>query len=104
MMVMIALSLGNTGSFIKPTLPLIYAMQKGTPAEARLIRKAIENGGRDQIGAILRAIESTGALEYTARSAEKEAAAAVGALAEIPDSDYKSALEGLARFAVARRH
>ena len=88
----------------KPTLPLIYAMQKGTPAEARLIREAIENGGRDQIGAIMRAIESTGALEYTARSAEKEAAAAVGALAEIPDSDYKSALEGLARFAVARRH
>jgi octaprenyl-diphosphate synthase len=88
----------------KPTLPLIYAMQKGTPAEARLIREAIENGGRDQIEAIMRAIESTGALEYTARSAEKEAAAAVGALAEIPDSDYKSALEGLARFAVARRH
>ncbi|MGW8367517.1 MAG: octaprenyl diphosphate synthase [Gammaproteobacteria bacterium] len=88
----------------KPTLPLIYAMQKGTPAEARLIREAIENGGRDQIEAIMRAIESTGALEYTARSAEKEAAAAVGALAELPDSDYKSALEGLARFAVARRH
>jgi octaprenyl-diphosphate synthase len=88
----------------KPTLPLIYAKQKGTPAEARLIREAIENGGRDQIGAIMRAIESTGALEYTARSAEKEAAAAVGALAEIPDSDYKSALEGLARFAVARHH
>ena len=76
----------------KPTLPLIHAMQNGSPAEARLIREAIEQGGLDQIDAILRAIESTGALEYTARSAEKEAAAAIGALAEIPDSDYKNAL------------
>ena len=88
----------------KPTLPLIHAMQNGSPDEARLIREAIEQGGLDQIDAILRAIESTGALEYTARSAETEAAAAIGALAEIPDSDFKNALEGLARFAVARRH
>ena len=88
----------------KPTLPLIHAMQNGSPEEARLIREAIEQGGLDQIDAILRAIESTGALEYTARSAEKEAAAAIGALAEVPDSDFKNALEGLARFAVARRH
>jgi octaprenyl-diphosphate synthase len=31
----------------KPTLPLIYVMQHGTPEQASCVRRAIEEGGRD---------------------------------------------------------
>ncbi|KAF0190769.1 MAG: octaprenyl-diphosphate synthase [Gammaproteobacteria bacterium] len=86
----------------KPTLPLIYAMRTGTPAQAALIRRAIENGGRDDIDAVILAIESTGALAYTARSAQEEARKAAAALAVIPDSPYQEALHALAEFSVNR--
>ena len=37
----------------KPTLPLIYVMQHGTPEEAACVRQAIENGGREDFPAVL---------------------------------------------------
>jgi len=86
----------------KPTLPLLYVMRTGNETERALVRQAIENGGLEQIGAILAAIESTGANAYTARRAEDEAARAISALAAIPESPYKQALLDLARFSVHR--
>jgi octaprenyl-diphosphate synthase len=88
----------------KPTLPLIHAMHHGTPEQARLIRSCIEKGGREHIAAVTEAIETTGALEYTARSARLEAASAITALTDLPDSEYKQALIGLAEFAANRRY
>src|SRR2546427_13003521 len=32
----------------KPTLPLIHVMQRGSPAQASLVRSAIERGGREE--------------------------------------------------------
>jgi len=86
----------------KPTLPLIHAMVNGTDAQRNLIRKAIEQGGLEDLGPIRLAIESTGGLEYTARLARQEADAAVEALALIPDSAYRDALAALAHIAVER--
>lgn len=86
----------------KPTLPLIHAMRAGSPTQAALIRRAIENGGRDDIDAVIQAIEATGALAYTARSAQEEARKAAAALAVIPDSPYQEALHALAEFSVNR--
>ncbi|CAN5287210.1 octaprenyl diphosphate synthase [soil metagenome] len=86
----------------KPTLPLIHAMQKGNDAQRALIRDAVERTGRARIGEINRAIESTRALEYTARFARRESAAAVTALEPLPASKYKDALVALAEFAVER--
>jgi octaprenyl-diphosphate synthase len=86
----------------KPTLPLIHAMVNGTEVQRRLIRKAIEQGGLEDLGPIRLAIESTGGLEYTARLARQEADAAVAALALIPDSVYRDALAALAHIAVER--
>ncbi|MCC5793735.1 MAG: octaprenyl diphosphate synthase [Chromatiales bacterium] len=88
----------------KPTLPLIYALQRGSTREQLLIRRAIESGGREHIDAILAAIRSTGALAYTLRRAGDCAGRAVEALEQVPDSPFKDALRELARFAVARRH
>jgi octaprenyl-diphosphate synthase len=86
----------------KPTLPLIYAMHKGSPEQAGLIRKAIENGGLEQIDAVLDAIESTGAIAYTDQMARREAEQAVARLGSLPGSEYKDALQALAEFSVNR--
>ena len=88
----------------KPTLPLIYALQRCKPRQQLLIRKAIENGGRDNIDVILRAISSSGALAYTLSRAKRASQAAIAALARVPESIYKDSLLQLAEFAVDRRY
>jgi len=88
----------------KPTLPLIHALRRGSPQEQVLIRKAIENGGLQDIDRIVGAIESTGALAYTATRARDAADAAINALERVPDSIYKESLIGIASFAVERRY
>lgn len=87
-----------------PTLPLIHAMDKGTPEQARLIRKAIENGGHDNMQAVCAIIESTGAIPYTAEAAQREADLAIAALEPLPQSEYKDALYNLAEFSVSRSY
>jgi octaprenyl-diphosphate synthase len=88
----------------KPTLPLIHALHKGTPSQARLIRRAIENGGHDNMQAVCAIIESTGAIPYTAQAAQREAELAIQALTPVPGSAYKEALYSLAEFSVNRRY
>ena len=86
----------------KPTLPLIYAMRKGSAEEIRLIREAIEHGGLEQIEAVLAAIENTGAIPYTRALAQEAAERAVTSLNVLPKTPFREALESLARFSVER--
>ena len=88
----------------KPTLPLIYAMRKGSAEEAALVRRAVASGGLSELEGVLAAIRSSGALEYTQRQAEAEAEAARNALAAIPATQYRDSLIQLASFAVTRSH
>ena len=86
----------------KPTLPLIYVMQKGTPEQVACVRKAIEGGGRDDFPAVLAAIHASGALEHAKRQARIEADLAANALDALPASPHKDSLLELCLFAVAR--
>lgn len=88
----------------KPTLPLIHALRTGTGAQRTLLRSAVASGGREQIALVTAAIESTGAIAYTARSAKVEADTATAALAALPGSPYKDALIALAEFSVSRSY
>ncbi len=88
----------------KPTLPLIYAMRHGAPQEASIIREAILQGGRENIGVITKTIESTGAIAYTTALAKLESEQAIVALEAIPESPYKEALISLAEFSVSRTY
>jgi octaprenyl-diphosphate synthase len=88
----------------KPTLPLLYALHHGDEEQRALIRKVIEEGGKGEIDQVIAAIESTGAIAYTSRSAQNEADMAIAQLAILPDSPYKDALAALAHFAVSRNH
>jgi octaprenyl-diphosphate synthase len=88
----------------KPTLPLLYAMWHGTPNQSEAIRAAIRGGGLDNLAGIMAAIESTGAIAYTAARAGEEAAKAAESLVRVPHSACREALYALARFAVERTH
>jgi octaprenyl-diphosphate synthase len=88
----------------KATLPLIYAMENGSAADQALIRNAILEGGLDQLDAITKIIRETGALQYTASCAQQACDAAIAALSDIPDTEYKQALIAIAEFAVKRRN
>lgn len=88
----------------KPTLPLIYALRMASPEDREVIRKSILEGSTEHLEKVTAAIESTGGLAYTARLARREAALAIEALADLPDSAYKQALRDLADFAVDRSY
>ncbi|MCK6390466.1 MAG: octaprenyl diphosphate synthase [Azonexus sp.] len=88
----------------KPTLPLIYVMQHGTPEQAACVRKAIEEGGRDDFPAVLAAIRESGALQHALKRAREEADLAIAAISSLRDSNFKKALLQLPGFAVERNH
>ncbi|WP_018692982.1 octaprenyl diphosphate synthase [Algicola sagamiensis] len=89
----------------KPTLPLIYAMQRGTEAQKALIYTCIQEGGhRDRLEDVMEALNQTEALEYTMARANEEAEKAIDALSFLPDSDAKQALITLAKLSVNRTH
>jgi octaprenyl-diphosphate synthase len=88
----------------KPTLPLIYAMRAGSSAQGALIRSAIEQGGREHMDEVGRAIESTGAIAYTAQLARSEARRAMDAIAGLPASPHREAMRALAEFTTERTH
>ena len=97
-------NLGDDLAEGKPTLPLIYAMQHGTPAQAALVRSAIEQGDIALFDQVLQVVQQTGALEYTRQQAQREADAACAVLAALPDSLYKKSLIELAEFAASRKY
>jgi len=97
-------NLGDDLSEGKATLPLIRAMCKGGAEQSALIRKAIVEGGLSDFGPVMRAMEETGALEYTRRQAEDSAQRARAVIAGLPHSKYKDCLLELAAFAVTRNY
>jgi octaprenyl-diphosphate synthase len=88
----------------KPTLPLIHVMQYGMPEEAACVRRAIQQGGRDDFPVVLAAIRRTGALEHARQRAREAAEQARAAISVLPDSNYKRTLLESATFAVERSH
>ncbi|MFT3735982.1 MAG: octaprenyl diphosphate synthase [Rhodocyclaceae bacterium] len=88
----------------KPTLPLIHAMQHGTPEQAAVVRRAIEETGRDWFTEVMDAIRATDALAVTREYAKREAEAARAALSMLESSAFADALIKLCDFAVARDH
>jgi octaprenyl-diphosphate synthase len=80
----------------KATLPLIFAMQRGTPQECALIKHAIEQGDEQALQDIAKIVRNTGAMQATREAAGSQAQLALDALTVLPASLYKSALEELA--------
>jgi len=97
-------NIGNDLAEGKTTLPLIYALQKGTPAEVKLLQKAIKKGETRYLQDIMEIIVSTGAIQYTAQAARQYAQKACAVLTHVPSSPYRQALHDLADFVVQRSY
>ena len=90
----------------KPTLPLIHAMRRGTPAQVAAVRRAIEaeGGGLEELPAVLAAIRDTGALDYARLCAQNEARLASAELVGLAPSKHREFLLQLTEFAVNRTY
>ncbi len=98
-------SIGDDLAEGKPTLPLIYAMKYGTESQVEVIRKAIEQPDQERyLADVLAILNETNALDLTMEKAQLEAEKAISYLAVLDDSDYKQALESLARLSVKRNY
>ncbi len=97
-------NLGDDLAEGKPTLPLIYAIQNGTPEEAAIVIAAIKNGNREVFNDVYAVVQRTNAITYTEEQADLQAQKAIDSLAILPESDYKNALILLAKFAVQRSY
>ena len=87
----------------KPTLPLLYALWNSQGNEANIIREGILNGGLDNLDVIQKIINETGAIEYTAELAQREANLAIESLDHFLTTEYLDAMVNLAKFSVDRR-
>ncbi|KAF1030185.1 MAG: Octaprenyl diphosphate synthase [Burkholderia plantarii] len=87
----------------KPTLPLIYLLEHGTPEQRTLAREAIEQGGTDRFDTIFEAITRSGALDHTLECARKEAQAAADAIFSFPACAFKNSLLELCSYSMTRK-
>jgi octaprenyl-diphosphate synthase len=76
----------------KATLPLICAMQRGTPAQRALITKAIETGAVDMLEHVVDIVRSTGALDFSRDAAAHEAQRAMAAASQLPQGPHSACL------------
>jgi octaprenyl-diphosphate synthase len=79
-------------------------MEHGTPEQRQLVRNCIEQGDEQHFEAVLAAITTSGALDFTRREAEIAAKRAADAITGLPESEYKQSLLQLCVFAVDRDH
>lgn len=80
----------------KATLPLIAAMQRGSPQECATIRLAIQTGDVAMLNAVIDIVKKTGALEVARAAAHQEALRAVGAAQRLPPGPHTDCLVQLA--------
>lgn len=86
----------------KPTLPLLLAMARGTPAQRDMVRLAIETGDSARLPDIIEIVRQTGALAATRLAARTEIDKAALALLTLPQSQHRDALLHLAACSVDR--
>ena len=76
----------------KPTLPLLLAMQRGSPSERALIRSAIQNGEVARLPEIIDVVRRTGAVQATRDAAKEQANQAQRSIAVLSPSSHREAL------------
>ncbi len=81
----------------KTTLPLLIAMERGSPEQRALLRHAIEHGEVEKLQDIVAIVRATGALESTREAARTEAQHASDSLKLLPRNQWT---ESLLEFAI----
>ena len=86
----------------KATLPLLIALERGTPTQRQLLRQAIESAQLDRLSEVIEIVKSTGALDAARQAAQREAHQAHEALALLPPSAARDTLFELSSQSVSR--
>ena len=88
----------------KPTLPLIYAMEKGGNDQSRKIKEVLQqkNVSEKALHEVIQVVRESGALDYTRKLARQQAAAAMDSLKSIEKSAFREALISMAEFSLRR--
>ena len=89
----------------KATLAVIHTLENGSTAAERLsIQTVLREGNFEQVSPeeIRHILQRNQSVNYAMQSAFGYAAAAQAALAGVPDSEYKRALQWMPEFVVAR--
>jgi octaprenyl-diphosphate synthase len=86
----------------KATLPLILAMQHGTPEESQTVRRAIEKGDTSMLETVAAIVRRTGGLESAMQSAAREIERALGHARLLPAGVHTDTLMSLATGSLAR--
>ncbi|WP_310619301.1 polyprenyl synthetase family protein [Flexibacterium corallicola] len=88
----------------KITLPIIYAIQRGTQEDRVFWKRCLEEGDiKDgDLDYAIDLLKSTGALADTIKRARDFGASAIEALDELPDGECKEALRESVEFCIAR--
>jgi octaprenyl-diphosphate synthase len=94
--------LGDDFSDGSLTLPLIYALEHGTPVQQTFISQAIRGGNVDDLAEIQDILVKTGALQYSRALAQQYVAKAISAIEGFPGTIYRQGMIDLAYYAISR--
>ena len=89
----------------KPTLPLIYAIEKSDKQQQKLIQRALktEQLNPEMLKDVIEIVRHSGGLEYTQGLAKEQSKAALNCLQALPDSEYRQAMEAMVNFSLSRK-
>ena len=95
--------IGDDLSEGKVTLPMIYALEKTSGNEKKILVNAITNADSSNIDSIVDILLSVKAFEYSRKIAKEQSLKALSSLNTIPESDYRSALKLLCELSLKRQ-
>ncbi len=87
----------------KVTLPLLYALERCTPAEREVIHEGTISARRDSFFAVLEVLKKYGAIEYALGLASKRTDLAKASLHCLPESPAKQAMIRLTDYVIERK-
>ena len=86
----------------KVTLPMIYALEKTTKSDNKILTDAIQNADASNINQVVEILMNVDAFQYSRDIANKESNMALESIDILPSSKYKSALKLLCKISLER--
>ena len=94
--------IGDDLSEGKVTLPMIYALEKTSKTENKILTDAIQNTDVSNIDEIVEILLSVNAFQFSRNIAQKESNKALKSIDILPNSEYKTALKLLCELSLER--
>ena len=86
----------------KVTLPMIYALEKTTKSDKKILKDAIQNADASNINQVVEILMNVNAFQYSRDIAKNESNMALESIDILPSSKYKTALKLLCKLSLER--